>query len=113
MAVVAGRGLPPSNGPTQVGTTPRLWFRRGGRIRREGRDVRHPLITTRRGEIPEQVSARADSAPILGYATLRTTRLTNLSRPKLTSSAPAQAAAKVLGVQPIDEESEARFSNVV
>ena len=29
------------------------------------------------------------------------------------SSAPAQAAAKVLGVQPIDEEAEARFSNLV
>src|SRR5918995_1115288 len=68
---------------------------RGGRIRREGRDVHHPLITTRTGEIPEQVSARADSAPILGYATLRTTRLTNLSRPKLTSSAPS--SANVLG----------------
>src|SRR5215207_4378582 len=95
MAVVAGRGLPPSSGPTQVGTTPRLWFRRGGWIRREGRDVRHPLITTRTGEIPEQMSARADSAPILGYATLRTTRLTNLSRPKLRSSAPS--SANVLG----------------
>lgn len=29
------------------------------------------------------------------------------------SSAPAQAAAKVLGVQPIDEEAQARFSNLV
>jgi hypothetical protein len=68
---------------------------RGGRIRREGRDVRHPLITTRTGEIPEQVSARADSALMLGYATLRTTRLTNLSRPKLKSS--ACSLANVLG----------------
>ncbi len=29
------------------------------------------------------------------------------------SSAPAQAAAKVLGVEPVDEEAEARFSNLV
>lgn len=29
------------------------------------------------------------------------------------SSAPAQAAAKVLGVEPVDEASEARFSNMV
>ncbi len=29
------------------------------------------------------------------------------------SSDPAQAAAKVLGVQPVDEGSEARFSNIV
>ena len=29
------------------------------------------------------------------------------------SGAPARAAAKVLGVEPIDEESEARFSNLV
>jgi hypothetical protein len=29
------------------------------------------------------------------------------------SSTPAQAAAKVLGVEPVDEESEARFSNLV
>jgi len=29
------------------------------------------------------------------------------------SSTPAKAAAKVLGVEPIDEESEARFSNLV
>jgi hypothetical protein len=29
------------------------------------------------------------------------------------SSTPAQAAAKVLGVQPIDEEAQARFSNLV
>ena len=34
-------------------------------------------------------------------------------RGRPASSAPAQAAAKVLGVQPIDEESEARFSNLV
>ena len=30
-----------------------------------------------------------------------------------SSSTPGQAAAKVLGVQPVDEESEARFSNLV
>jgi len=29
------------------------------------------------------------------------------------SSTPAQAAAKVLGVEPVDEEEKARFSNVV
>lgn len=29
------------------------------------------------------------------------------------SSAPAQAAAKVLGVEPVDKEAEARFSNLV
>ena len=29
------------------------------------------------------------------------------------SSTPAQAAAKVLGVEPVDEASEARFSNLV
>jgi hypothetical protein len=34
-------------------------------------------------------------------------------RGRPASSAPAYAAAKVLGVQPIDEESEARFSNLV
>jgi hypothetical protein len=34
-------------------------------------------------------------------------------RGRPASSAPAQAAAKVLGVQPIDAESEARFSNLV
>ena len=34
-------------------------------------------------------------------------------RGRLASSAPAQAATKVLGVQPIEEESEARFSNLV
>jgi hypothetical protein len=34
-------------------------------------------------------------------------------RGRPASSAPAQAEAKVLGVQPIDEEREARFSNVV
>ena len=30
-----------------------------------------------------------------------------------SSSTPGQAAAKVLGVEPVDEESEARFSNLV
>jgi hypothetical protein len=34
-------------------------------------------------------------------------------RGRSASSAPAQAAAKVLGVQPIDEEAQARFSNLV
>ncbi len=34
-------------------------------------------------------------------------------RDRGASSAPAQAAAKVLGVQPVDEDSEARFSNLV
>jgi hypothetical protein len=34
-------------------------------------------------------------------------------RGRPASSAPAQAATKVLGVQPIDEESEARFSSLV
>ena len=34
-------------------------------------------------------------------------------RGRPASSAPAQAATKVLGVQPIDDESEARFSNLV
>ena len=34
-------------------------------------------------------------------------------RGRPASSAPAQAATKVLGVQPIEEESEARFSNLV
>ena len=34
-------------------------------------------------------------------------------RGRAASSAPAQAAAKVLGVEPVDEESEARFSNLV
>jgi hypothetical protein len=34
-------------------------------------------------------------------------------RGRAASSAPAQAAAKVLGIKPIDEESEARFSNLV
>ena len=29
------------------------------------------------------------------------------------STAPAQAAAKVLGVEPVDEETMARFSNIV
>jgi hypothetical protein len=29
------------------------------------------------------------------------------------SSAPADAAAKVLGVEPVDEEARARFSNLV
>src|SRR5687768_4255415 len=66
----------------------------------QGRDVRHPLITTRTGEIPEQVSASADGAPILGYAILgyailRTARLTKCSRLKLTSS--ATSSANVLG----------------
>jgi hypothetical protein len=34
-------------------------------------------------------------------------------RGRPASSTPAQAAAKVLGVEPVDEESEARFSNLV
>jgi hypothetical protein len=34
-------------------------------------------------------------------------------RGRPASSAPAQAAARVLGVEPVDEESEARFSNIV
>ena len=34
-------------------------------------------------------------------------------RDRAASSAPAQAAAKVLGVEPVDEGSEARFSNLV
>ena len=34
-------------------------------------------------------------------------------RDRGASSAPAQAAAKVLGVEPVDEASEARFSNLV
>src|SRR5215212_7717276 len=34
-------------------------------------------------------------------------------RGRPASSAPAKAATKVLGVQPIDAESEARFSNLV
>jgi hypothetical protein len=34
-------------------------------------------------------------------------------RDRAASSAPSQAAAKVLGVEPVDEESEARFSNLV
>jgi hypothetical protein len=35
------------------------------------------------------------------------------SRGRPASSTPAKAAAKVLGVEPTDEESEARFSNLV
>src|ERR671917_1314957 len=34
-------------------------------------------------------------------------------RGRPASSTPAQAAAKVLGVEPVDEEAEARFSNLV
>jgi hypothetical protein len=34
-------------------------------------------------------------------------------RGRPASSAPARAAAKVLGVEPVDEEAEARFSNHV
>jgi hypothetical protein len=34
-------------------------------------------------------------------------------RGRAASSAPAQAAARVLGVEPVNEESEARFSNLV
>ncbi len=34
-------------------------------------------------------------------------------RGRAASSTPARAAAKVLGVEPVDEESEARFSNIV
>src|SRR3712207_5617552 len=34
-------------------------------------------------------------------------------RGRPASSTPARAAAKVLGVEPVDEESEARFSNLV
>ena len=34
-------------------------------------------------------------------------------RDRDASSAPAQAAAKVLGVQPVDERAQARFSNIV
>jgi hypothetical protein len=34
-------------------------------------------------------------------------------RGRPASSAPARAAAKVLGVEPVDEEAEARFSNLV
>ena len=34
-------------------------------------------------------------------------------RDRAASSAPAQAAVKVLGVEPVDEGSEARFSNLV
>lgn len=34
-------------------------------------------------------------------------------RDRPASSAPARAAAKLLGVQPVDEEAEARFSNLV
>jgi hypothetical protein len=34
-------------------------------------------------------------------------------RERGTSSAPADAAAKVLGVEPVDEEAQARFSNLV
>ena len=34
-------------------------------------------------------------------------------RGRAPSSAPAQAAAKVLGVRPVDEKAEARFSNIV
>jgi hypothetical protein len=34
-------------------------------------------------------------------------------RDRAASSAPAQAAAKVLGVEPVDEEAKARFSNLV
>ena len=34
-------------------------------------------------------------------------------RGRAASSTPAKAAVKVLGVEPIDEESEARFSNLV
>src|SRR5918997_612010 len=53
------------------------------------------LITTRTGEMSEQVSASADGAPILGYAIVPTTRLTKCSRLKLTSS--ATSSANVLG----------------
>lgn len=34
-------------------------------------------------------------------------------RERPSSSAPARAAAKVLGVEPVDEAAEARFSNIV
>ncbi len=34
-------------------------------------------------------------------------------RDRGASSAPADAAAKVLGVEPVDEEAQARFSNLV
>ncbi len=34
-------------------------------------------------------------------------------RGRAASSTPARAAAKVLGVEPVDEEAEARFSNIV
>jgi hypothetical protein len=34
-------------------------------------------------------------------------------RGRPASSTPAQAAAKVLGVEPVDEKAKARFSNIV
>jgi hypothetical protein len=65
---------------------------RHSRAGEQGRDRCCPLISTNAGEILEQVSAGAGTAPIDGYALPRTTLLTNLFRPKLTSSAASSAS---------------------
>jgi hypothetical protein len=77
-------------------------------------------INNRKGEVRVKLADVATAfgkgifAGVAGTAAMTLSSTIEMKlRGRAASSAPAQAAAKVLGVEPVDEESEARFSNVV
>ncbi len=70
-------------------------------------------MSTRLGNVAAAVG-KGLFAGVAGTAVMTVSSTLEMKlRERGASSAPARAAAKVLGVEPVDEASEARFSNMV
>ncbi|HEX2182264.1 MAG TPA: hypothetical protein VHH10_08250 [Rubrobacteraceae bacterium] len=70
-------------------------------------------MSTRLGNVASAVG-KGLFAGVAGTAAMTVSSTLEMKlRGRPASSAPARAAEKVLGVQPVDEEAEARFSNLV
>jgi hypothetical protein len=70
-------------------------------------------VSTRLGNVASAVG-KGLFAGVAGTAAMTVSSTLEMKlRGRPASSAPARAAEKVLGVQPVDEEAEARFSNLV
>ena len=70
-------------------------------------------MTTRLGNVAAAVG-KGLFAGVAGTAMMTVSSTLEMKlRDRAASSAPAQAAQKVLGVEPVDEASKARFSNLV
>ena len=71
------------------------------------------LVSKKLGDVAAAVG-KGLFAGVAGTAAMTASSTLEMKlRDRGASSTPAQAAAKVLGVEPVDEASEARFSNIV